>query len=215
MFPLLMWCSPFCNHIFEYISLSLSTTGLRCSLTACVGIKSRVSLWLTKRAVSLFLMIPMLLTRQIIKDYKLFMVVGVLVAIDVVMLTAWQILDPFYRETSQGVPLVCFSQLLTPDFSLSSSSSSTSSSLGERDSSLDETLFSGWLLRVPANHNYCLLLCLSYYFCSVEHQIRLHWPYCCWSLFSWSTVFCVVVELHETLQDSVDRSIDPDLFTLK
>lgn len=44
--------------------------------------------------------------RQIIKDYKLFMVVGVLVAIDIVTLTAWQILDPFYRKTSLGVPVV-------------------------------------------------------------------------------------------------------------
>lgn len=34
------------------------------------------------------------------------MVVGVLVAIDIVTLTAWQILDPFYRQTSVGLPLV-------------------------------------------------------------------------------------------------------------
>lgn len=43
---------------------------------------------------------------QVIKDYKLFMVVGVLVAIDVVTLTTWQIVDPFYRETSLGVAVV-------------------------------------------------------------------------------------------------------------
>lgn len=41
-----------------------------------------------------------------IKDYKLFMVVGVLVFIDVATLTTWQIVDPFYRETSLGVSLV-------------------------------------------------------------------------------------------------------------
>ncbi|GBL90174.1 hypothetical protein AVEN_227226-1, partial [Araneus ventricosus] len=36
----------------------------------------------------------------IIKDYKLFMVVGVLVMIDVIILTTWQIIDPFYRKTT-------------------------------------------------------------------------------------------------------------------
>ncbi len=39
---------------------------------------------------------------QLIKDYKLFMVVGVLVFIDVATLTTWQIVDPFYRATSNG-----------------------------------------------------------------------------------------------------------------
>lgn len=34
------------------------------------------------------------------------MVVGVLVFIDVATLTTWQIVDPFYRETSLGVPTV-------------------------------------------------------------------------------------------------------------
>ncbi|XP_054708523.1 gamma-aminobutyric acid type B receptor subunit 2-like [Uloborus diversus] len=45
------------------------------------------------------------LNKKIIKDYKLFMVVGVLVMIDVIILTTWQIIDPFYRETSTGAPL--------------------------------------------------------------------------------------------------------------
>lgn len=43
---------------------------------------------------------------QLIKDYKLFMVVGVLVFIDVATLTTWHIVDPFYRETSEGKPEV-------------------------------------------------------------------------------------------------------------
>lgn len=34
------------------------------------------------------------------------MVVGVLVFIDVVTLTTWQIVDPFFRVTSQGKPEV-------------------------------------------------------------------------------------------------------------
>lgn len=54
------------------------------------------------------------LLAQIIKDYKLFMVVGVLVAIDIVTLTAWQILDPFYRQTSLGTPLVRIDCPCTP-----------------------------------------------------------------------------------------------------
>ncbi|GFS86335.1 uncharacterized protein TNCV_1680951 [Trichonephila clavipes] len=47
----------------------------------------------------------MTLVQGIIKDYKLFMVVGVLVMIDVIILTTWQIIDPFYRKTSLGAPL--------------------------------------------------------------------------------------------------------------
>ena len=43
---------------------------------------------------------------QLIKDYKLFMVVGILVFIDWATLTTWQIVDPFYRATSQGKPEV-------------------------------------------------------------------------------------------------------------
>ncbi|GBN81127.1 Gamma-aminobutyric acid type B receptor subunit 2 [Araneus ventricosus] len=46
------------------------------------------------------------LNKKIIKDYKLFMVVGVLVMIDVIILTTWQIIDPFYRKTTTGAPLV-------------------------------------------------------------------------------------------------------------
>ncbi|XP_022239324.1 gamma-aminobutyric acid type B receptor subunit 2-like, partial [Limulus polyphemus] len=45
------------------------------------------------------------LNKKIIKDYKLFMVVGVLVVVDIVILTTWQIIDPFYRETSLGTQL--------------------------------------------------------------------------------------------------------------
>ncbi|RWS22284.1 GABA receptor subunit B2-like protein, partial [Leptotrombidium deliense] len=42
------------------------------------------------------------LNKKVIKDYKLFMVVGILVFIDVVTLTTWQIVDPFYRDVSLG-----------------------------------------------------------------------------------------------------------------
>ncbi|XP_074593513.1 gamma-aminobutyric acid type B receptor subunit 2-like isoform X2 [Brevipalpus obovatus] len=44
------------------------------------------------------------LNKKVIKDYKLFMVVGILVFIDVATLTTWQIVDPFYRGTHQGNP---------------------------------------------------------------------------------------------------------------
>ncbi|CAG2111008.1 unnamed protein product [Medioppia subpectinata] len=39
---------------------------------------------------------------KLIKDYKLFMLVAVLVFIDVVTLITWQIVDPFYRDTHNG-----------------------------------------------------------------------------------------------------------------
>lgn len=37
------------------------------------------------------------LNKKVIKDYKLFAVVGILVFIDVATLITWQIVDPFYR----------------------------------------------------------------------------------------------------------------------
>lgn len=52
------------------------------------------------------------LNKKVIKDYQLFMVVGVLLCIDVVIMTTWQIADPFYRETKQGEPYVRSSSLL-------------------------------------------------------------------------------------------------------
>nr|NP_732658.1 metabotropic GABA-B receptor subtype 2, isoform A [Drosophila melanogaster]AAN13882.1 metabotropic GABA-B receptor subtype 2, isoform A [Drosophila melanogaster] len=45
------------------------------------------------------------LNKKVIKDYQLFMVVGVLLAIDIAIITTWQIADPFYRETKQLEPL--------------------------------------------------------------------------------------------------------------
>ncbi|KAI1289285.1 Gamma-aminobutyric acid type B receptor subunit 2 [Halotydeus destructor] len=45
------------------------------------------------------------LNKKVIKDYKLFLVVAVLVSIDVATLTTWQIIDPFYRETTLGSPV--------------------------------------------------------------------------------------------------------------
>ena len=38
---------------------------------------------------------------QVIKDYQLYIVVGVLLSIDIAIMTTWQIIDPFYRETKQ------------------------------------------------------------------------------------------------------------------
>ncbi|XP_036673020.2 gamma-aminobutyric acid type B receptor subunit 2 isoform X3 [Drosophila suzukii] len=45
------------------------------------------------------------LNKKVIKDYQLFMVVGVLLFIDIAIITTWQIADPFYRETKQLEPL--------------------------------------------------------------------------------------------------------------
>ncbi|KAK0183463.1 hypothetical protein PV327_001501 [Microctonus hyperodae] len=44
------------------------------------------------------------LNKRVIKDYQLFMVVGVLLVIDLAIMTTWQVADPFYRETKQMEP---------------------------------------------------------------------------------------------------------------
>ncbi|CAH2060405.1 unnamed protein product, partial [Iphiclides podalirius] len=44
------------------------------------------------------------LNKKVIKDYQLFMVVGVLLCIDLAIMTTWQISDPFYRATKQMEP---------------------------------------------------------------------------------------------------------------
>ncbi|XP_058813758.1 gamma-aminobutyric acid type B receptor subunit 2 [Topomyia yanbarensis] len=46
------------------------------------------------------------LNKKVIKDYQLFIVVGVLLAIDLAIMTTWQIADPFYRETKHIEPSV-------------------------------------------------------------------------------------------------------------
>ncbi|XP_053947316.1 gamma-aminobutyric acid type B receptor subunit 2 isoform X1 [Anastrepha ludens] len=44
------------------------------------------------------------LNKKVIKDYQLFMVVGILLVIDVAIITTWQVADPFYRDTKQLEP---------------------------------------------------------------------------------------------------------------
>ncbi|XP_058796020.1 gamma-aminobutyric acid type B receptor subunit 2 isoform X2 [Phymastichus coffea] len=44
------------------------------------------------------------LNKKVIKDYQLFMVVGVLLFIDLAIMTTWQVADPFYRETKEMEP---------------------------------------------------------------------------------------------------------------
>lgn len=43
---------------------------------------------------------------QVMKDYQLYLVVAALVLIDVITMTTWQVLDPFYRETKELMPEV-------------------------------------------------------------------------------------------------------------
>lgn len=50
------------------------------------------------------------LNKKVIKDYQLFMVVGILLAIDVVIMLTWQFADPFYRDTKQIEPMVSTKQ---------------------------------------------------------------------------------------------------------
>jgi gamma-aminobutyric acid type B receptor len=48
------------------------------------------------------------LNKKVIKDYQLFMVVGILLAIDIAIMTTWQVADPFFRMTKQLEPFVSF-----------------------------------------------------------------------------------------------------------
>ena len=46
------------------------------------------------------------LNKKVMKDYQLYLVVGLLVTIDVIIMTAWQIIDPFFRDTKTLEPYV-------------------------------------------------------------------------------------------------------------
>lgn len=46
------------------------------------------------------------LNKKVIKDYQLFMVVGILLTIDIIIMLTWQFADPFYRDTKQIEPVV-------------------------------------------------------------------------------------------------------------
>ena len=43
---------------------------------------------------------------QVMKDYQLYLIILVLITIDVIILTTWQIVDPFYRQTKKLEPYV-------------------------------------------------------------------------------------------------------------
>ena len=46
------------------------------------------------------------LNKKVMKDYQLYLVVGALIFVDVLTMTAWQVMDPFYRETRELQPIV-------------------------------------------------------------------------------------------------------------
>ena len=46
------------------------------------------------------------LNKKAMKDYQLYLVVGALVVIDIITLTTWQVVDPFYRDTKKLRPYV-------------------------------------------------------------------------------------------------------------
>lgn len=64
------------------------------------------------------------LNKKVIKDYQLFIVVGVLLAIDLAIMTTWQIADPFYRETKHIEPSVGFDFFLVSIFHILSQTGS-------------------------------------------------------------------------------------------
>ena len=40
------------------------------------------------------------------KDTQLYLIIGLMICVDLVVMTAWQIFDPFYRETKKLTPYV-------------------------------------------------------------------------------------------------------------
>lgn len=45
------------------------------------------------------------LNKKVIKDYQLFIVVGVLLLVDIVIMVTWQVADPFYRDVKYIEPV--------------------------------------------------------------------------------------------------------------
>ena len=43
---------------------------------------------------------------QVMKDTQLYLVIGIMASVDLVVMTAWQIFDPFYREIKELSPYV-------------------------------------------------------------------------------------------------------------
>ncbi|XP_042218795.1 uncharacterized protein LOC121863980 isoform X3 [Homarus americanus] len=55
------------------------------------------------------------LNKKVIKDSQLFLVVFVLLCVDVAIMTTWQIVDPFYRETKKLTPYMRGDILVIPE----------------------------------------------------------------------------------------------------
>ena len=48
----------------------------------------------------------MIISLQVMKDTQLYLVIGIMASVDLVVMTAWQIFDPFYREIKELSPYV-------------------------------------------------------------------------------------------------------------
>ena len=48
----------------------------------------------------------MIIYFQVMKDTQLYLVIGIMASVDLVVMTAWQIFDPFYREVKELAPYV-------------------------------------------------------------------------------------------------------------
>ncbi|ERL84086.1 hypothetical protein D910_01429, partial [Dendroctonus ponderosae] len=84
-------------EVFPYIC-----TARACTLMAGFSLAFGSMFSKTWRVHSIFTDVK--LNKKVIKDYQLFMVVGVLLCIDVVIMATWQFADPFYRDTKRGEP---------------------------------------------------------------------------------------------------------------
>ena len=50
---------------------------------------------------------------QVMKDTQLYLVIGIMASVDLVVMTAWQIFDPFYREVKELAPYVSVKSYIT------------------------------------------------------------------------------------------------------
>ena len=80
------------------------------SLKVLSSLKKIFSLISEKTPLSLF---------QVMKDSQLFLVVGVLLTIDITIMTTWHLADPFYREIQQLKSYVSLETLWNHDWSFS------------------------------------------------------------------------------------------------
>ena len=82
--------------LFSMINVTLLITGVEC--TNLLKIQYNVNCYFSVRGFKVYFFIFSL---QVIKDYKLVLLVVVLLCVDIIVLGAWQGIDPVRRQTRE------------------------------------------------------------------------------------------------------------------